>query len=119
MGAYLHPELDLLDLGRAVFALLLLFREFVFELPKIRDPADGWICRGSHLDEVETVRLGFLNCFLRSEDAELLACGTYDDTHFACANAVVDAYECGINGTSVRLAARDCDDGRAKRHGGR
>lgn len=100
----LNTELDLLDLAGAVFVLLLLFGEFVFELSEIGDAADGGISRRGDLDQVEAVGPGFPNGLVGLEDAELLAGGADDDADFACANAVVDADECWINGIWTLLA---------------
>jgi len=114
VGPDFNTELDLFHLGRAVLVLLLLLGQFVFELSKICDPANGRIGGGSDFDEVETVGLGAANGFFYSENAELLSGGADDDTHFAGANAVVDTNECWINGASVRLSARNGDDCRAE-----
>jgi hypothetical protein len=94
-----------------VLALLLLLGELILELAEISDAADRRIGGRSHLDEVESIRLGAAYGLVGVQDAELLAGGADDDAHFAGANAVVDTNECGINGTSIcpRLAgARGC-----------
>ena len=111
MGTDLYTKLDLLDLGCAVLALLLLFGELVLKLAEIGDAADGRIGSRRHLDQVEAVGLGPAYGLVCVQDAELLACGANDDAHFAGANAVVDADECGINGTSIcprLVGARGC-----------
>jgi hypothetical protein len=104
----LHAELDLLDLAGAVLALLLLLRQLVLELAEVCDAADGGIGRGGHLDQVEAVRFGAADGLVGLEDAELLAGGADDDANLAGADAVVDADECRINGTSMHLTVRGC-----------
>jgi len=100
----LNTELDLLDLGRAVLALLFLLGQFVLVLAKVGDTADGGIGRRGDLDQVEPVGFGAAYRLVGLEDAELLAGGADDDADFAGANAVVDADECWINRTWMRLA---------------
>ena len=107
----LHAELDLLDLAGAVLALLLFLRQLVLELAEVGDAADGGIGRRGHLDEVKAVGFGPADGLLGFQDADLLAGGADDDADLAGADAVVDADECGINGTSMRLrvaGARGC-----------
>ena len=104
MGTDLYTKLDLLDLGRAVLALLFLLGQFVLVLAKVGDTADGGIGRRGDLDQVEPVGFGAAYRLVGLEDAELLAGGADDDADFAGANAVVDADECWINRTWMRLA---------------
>jgi len=104
MAADLHPELDLFDLGSAMFALLFLLGQLVLELSEIGYAADWRIGGRGNFDEVKPVGLGAPNGFLRFKDAQLLAGGADDDTYFACANTIVDADECWINRIWVRLA---------------
>lgn len=107
MCADLHTEFDFLDLCSTMLALLLLLGEFVFELSKICDTADGRIGSRGNFDQVETIRFCTANGLFGLENAKLLACGANNDTHFAGANAVVNTNECWINSASVRPLARN------------
>lgn len=107
-------EFNFLNFGRGVFALLFLLGQLVLELTEVGDATNRRIGGRGNLDEIETVGLGSSDGFVCFEDAELLAGGADDDTNFACANTIVNADECWVNGASVRLA-RDCDGRRAER----
>ena len=117
----LHAEFDLLDLAGAMLVFLLFLGELVLELTEIGYAADGRIRSRGDFDQIESVGLGLADRILSFQDAELLAGGADDDADFAGANAVVDADECGINGTSMRTrfaGARGCGATRTNERGG-
>ena len=121
MSTNFHAEFDLLDLAGAVLVFLLLLGELVLELTEIGDAADGRICSRGDFDQIESVGLGLADRILSFQDAELLAGGADDDADFAGANTVVDADECGINGTSMRTrfaGARGCGATRTNERSG-
>jgi hypothetical protein len=53
--------------------LVLAFAELVEVLPVVDDPADGRICAGRYLDEVQTAFTSELQTFVRRHDAKLFA----------------------------------------------
>ena len=84
-----HPELDFLELARALLFLLVL-RRLILEFAEVHDSAHGWIGGGRHLDKVETHFLRSADRIGQLEDAELFTGGREDHTHLAGADPTID-----------------------------
>jgi len=81
-----HGDLDGL-LARFLQSLRLL----VAELSVVHDSTHGWIRLGRHLDQVEVCRPCTLEGVCDADDANLGTVGI-DQTHFTCANAIVEPW---------------------------
>src|SRR5687768_696589 len=88
----LGPDADLFELDDVLMAagLALLATLLVSKLAVVHEPADGWHCIGSHLDQIEPPLARHLERVKRGYDTDLLAV-LIDQPDLADPDALIDA----------------------------